>query len=173
MSTTTPTWAMTRAGPGDYSRARDAQRLGRAQIKWPDQGALRTWARQQGWPAPRWGFPGKFTDTMLASEESFELAISQSGVEMSIPKREFLITAEKLGELDGLYAERSPEGRPSGWGMLVEDLRQIRRAVEAGVVVAIDGGPQLKTWQEFYSWAHGRYHALEDGYDHWIGDDAS
>jgi hypothetical protein len=50
-------------------------------------------------------------------------------------------------------------------GALVEELRVIRRAVEAGFVV------ELRTWQGFYSWAHGRYHALEDGYDSWIGSD--
>ena len=49
-------------------------------------------------------------------------------------------------------------------------MREIRRAVEAGVVVEIDGR-KLKSWASFYDWAHGRYHMLEDGYDSWIGDD--
>ena len=61
------------------------------------------------------------------------------------------------------YAERS-------WRWLVESLREIRRAVEADVVVEIDG-QQLKSFGSFYTWAHGRYHVLEDGYDPWIGDD--
>jgi hypothetical protein len=47
-----------------------------------------------------------------------------------------------------------------------------RRAVEAGVVVTI-AGETLKSWSGFYTWAHGRYHTLEDGADSWIGDDAS
>jgi hypothetical protein len=54
----------------------------------------------------------------------------------------------------------------------VEALRELRRAVEAGVALQVEGGPDLRTWQEFYAWAHGRYHMLEDGYDPWIGDDA-
>jgi hypothetical protein len=54
----------------------------------------------------------------------------------------------------------------------VESLREVRRAVEAGVVVHVDG-KQLTSFDSFYSWAHGRYHALEDGYDSWIGDDKS
>jgi len=56
--------------------------------------------------------------------------------------------------------------------MLVEDLREIRRAVEAGVAVTVEGEGLLLNWQGFYRWAHGRYHMLEDGYDKWIGDDS-
>ncbi len=63
-------------------------------------------------------------------------------------------------------------GYPTSWGSLVEALRAIRRAVEAGVVVHIEGEQPLLSWQHFYQWAHGRYHMLEDGYDTWIGDDA-
>ena len=54
--------------------------------------------------------------------------------------------------------------------MLVEELREIRRAVEAGVAVKVEG-KTLRSWGAFYDWAHGRYRALEDGYDSWIGDD--
>ena len=91
----------------------------------------------------------------------------------NIPKRDYTISAEKLSELDALYAERSPSGRPTGWGRLVKKLPAIRRTVEAGVVVHVADTPPLRTWQGFYDWAHGRYHMLEDGYDHWIGDDVS
>lgn len=84
-----------------------------------------------------------------------------------------MITTEKLAELDALYAARSASGRPTAWGPLVEKLRDIRRAVEAGAVVEIEGAQTLRTWEEFYAWAHGRYHMLEDGWDHWIGDDKS
>ncbi len=55
---------------------------------------------------------------------------------------------------------------------IVAELRDIRRAVEAGVVVHVAGEEPMLNWQNFYSWAHGRYHMLEDGYDKWIGDDA-
>ncbi|HET8798916.1 MAG TPA: hypothetical protein VFO89_14580, partial [Thermoanaerobaculia bacterium] len=64
-----------------------------------------------------------------------------------------------------------PGGRPDQWGLLVEMLREIRRAVEAGVVVRVEEGVELRDWQSFYNWAHGRYHALEDGSDAWIGHD--
>ena len=92
---------------------------------------------------------------------------------MDNSKQERTITADELAELDALYAERSSSGRPTSWGALVEELRKIRRAVEAGTVVTVEDGPRLSTWQGFYSWAHGRYHMLEDGYDSWIGDDNS
>lgn len=84
-----------------------------------------------------------------------------------------MISAEKLKTLDEMYAARSPSGHPTSWRALVEELREIRRAVEAGAVVQVEGGGTLRTWQEFYDWAHGRYHMLEDGCDSWIGDDRS
>lgn len=84
----------------------------------------------------------------------------------------YTISAARLRELDALYDERSESGQPVSWGSLVEELREIRRAVEAGVVVKVEGGQTLRTWQGFYDWAHGRYHALEDGYDKWIGNDS-
>ena len=84
-----------------------------------------------------------------------------------------VLAAARLAEFDALYAARSPEGRPTDWGALVEALRSIRRAIESGGTVQVEGGPILRTWEEFYAWAHGRYHMLEDGYDHWIGDDQS
>lgn len=92
--------------------------------------------------------------------------------------REHTITIKELEELDAMYEETEDMGilgrRPTSWGPLVEELRRIRRLVEAGVSVRIEGTETvLKTWSSFYAWAHGRYHALEDGSDHWIGDDAS
>lgn len=57
-------------------------------------------------------------------------------------------------------------------GLLVGVLREIRRAVEAGVAATVEGTQTIRTWQGYYNWAHGRYHMLEDGHDHFIGDDA-
>ncbi len=84
---------------------------------------------------------------------------------------EHMISTEDLRALDALYEARSPSGRPTSWHALVEELRQIRRAVEAGTVVQVEGDATLRTWSEFYAWAHGRYHMLEDGCDPWIGSD--
>ena len=92
--------------------------------------------------------------------------------------REHTLTIEKLKELDALYQETEDRGilgqRHTGFGPLVEELREIRRLIEAGVHVRIEGMQTvLNTWANFYDWAHGRYHKLEEGSDHWIGDDAS
>ena len=84
-----------------------------------------------------------------------------------------VVSTEELGELDALYAARSASGRPTSWHALVEELRKIRRIVEAGTAVRVENEATLRTWSEFYAWAHGRYHMLEDGCDPWIGDDRS
>ena len=176
MNNNIPTWALRAATFEDQGFAKDAQQQGRMQIKWPNIKALRSWAKQQRWPTPWFGFEEAFINTMLESKENFELAINESGIAIHIPKQEHMISVEKLRELDALYEEREDMGgrRPTRWGQLVEELRQIRRAVEAGVVVKVEGTQTvLKTWQSFYDWAHGRYHMLEDGYDSWIGDDES
>ena len=84
---------------------------------------------------------------------------------------EHIVSTEKLKNYDSLYAARSPSGRPTSWHALVEELRHVRRVIEAGAVVQVEGEGTLRTWKEFYEWAHGRYHMLEDGHDNWIGDD--
>jgi hypothetical protein len=94
-------------------------------------------------------------------------------------EREHTVTAEMLEEFDALYEDAevitpTVRSHQRHWGTLVEELRKIRRLVEAGVAVKIEGTTTvLTTWQEFYTWAHGRYYRLEEGCDHWIGDDKS
>jgi hypothetical protein len=165
-----PAWALQPATADDHALARDARQRGVLRITWPDEKALRAWSKQQGWRAPFFGFEDDFLGRMLLSPENFALALAGSGVALQLPRREYALPAEELAELDGMYAARGAGGRPNQWGALVAELRAIRRAVEAGVSVQVEGAP-LRTWQEFYSWAHGRYHMLEDGYDDWIGND--
>jgi len=172
MDNTIPAWALRAATSGDQGLAQEAHRQGSMQIKWPNAKALRIWAKQQGWSTPLFGFEESFIAQMLQTKEQFELALKQSGIEIQIPRQEYTISGEKIRELDALYEQRSSSGHPNGWGILVEELREIRRAVEAGVMVNIEGEQSLVSWQDFYQWAHGRYHMLEDGYDKWIGDDS-
>ena len=167
-----PAWALQAAKPDDHGTAEEAHRRGRLEITWPDQRALRAWAKQQRWPTPLFGFEAAFTAHMLASPANFALAVADSGVEVTIPRRGYALTGERLRELDALYEARSPGGRPTSWDALVEELRELRRAVEAGIAVTVEGDGLLRSWQEFYQWAHGRYHMLEDGADRWIGDDS-
>ena len=167
-----PVWAMRPATAEDYEVVQAAHGKGMMQIRWPDRKALRQWTKQHAWPAPWFGFEKAFLAKMFGSPQSFTQAIADSGIEIQIPQREFILSGEKQEALDALYADRSPGGLPVGWDTLVEELREVRRAVEAGVVVQVEDGPRLQTWQGFYEWAHGRYHMLEDGADRWIGDDS-
>jgi hypothetical protein len=167
-----PAWALRAATVEDQGFAKEAHRHDRMQIKWPNDRALRIWAKQQGWSTPFFGFEEVFITKMLETKENFELAITESGIEIHLPRREYRITDEKIRELDALYEKRSSSGRPTNWGDLVEELREIRRAVEAEIMITIEGEQTIRSWQSFYSWAHGRYHMLEDGYDKWIGDDS-
>jgi hypothetical protein len=171
-----PTWARQPVTPEEHDVAsiQRAYDQGSAQIQLPDGKALKEWARSHGWPTPWFGFQAAFIAKMFENQESFGLALRESGLQIFIPIREHTLSIERLKELDALYAERSSSGQPVGWGSLVEQLRAIRRLVEAGIKVKIEGTEiVLATWSNFYEWAHGRYHMLEDGYDHWIGDDDS
>jgi hypothetical protein len=67
------------------------------------------------------------------------------------------IRIEMLKELDALYEETEDMGslgrRPTRWGTLVEELRKIRRLVEAGITVKIEGTQMvLNSWKSFYDW---------------------
>lgn len=172
MNNAIPTWALRAATAEDWDFAQAAHRHGSMHITWPLEQALRSWAKQQGWARPWFGFEEAFIATMLESKAHFALAITESGIEIHIPRQDYTIPDERIRELDALYKSRSSLGYPDSWGGLVEELRAIRRAVEAGVVVQIEGEQPMLSWQHFYQWAHGRYHMLEDGYDKWIGDDA-
>lgn len=167
-----PAWAMRTAKAEDYDIVRDSHSRGTMQIKWPDGKALRHWAKLQGWPTPWFDYETAFLAKMFESPINFTQAIHESGIEIQIPQQEYTLSAARLQELDALYEQRSPSGQPVSWGILVEALRELRRAVEAGVIVQVEDGPRIATWQEFYAWAHGRYHMLEDGYDAWIGNDS-
>lgn len=167
-----PAWALRAATVEDHGLVKEAHGQGRMQIKWPHVNAVRSWAKQQGWSTPFFGFEEAFIANMLETKENFALALEKSGLEIQVPQQQYTITDETLCTFDALYEGRSSSGRPDRWGILVEQLRDIRRAVEVGVVVNIEGEQPIVSWQGFYSWANGRYHMLEDGYDKWIGDDS-
>lgn len=171
-----PHWALEAATAQDRQRAADAHRKGTWQITWPDVTSLRAWARQHGWPAPWFVFERRFIEKMLESDDNFKVVVEDSGLQVQIPLEQYKVSDDQLRALDAMYDERADMGvlgsRPTGWGSLVEELREIRRAIEAGVVVEVDGR-KLKSVGSFLTWAHERYHMLEDGYDSWIGDDKS
>ena len=176
MTQAIPVWAKQRVLPG-VPGVVEVRRLydeGRTEIQLPELKELKRWAKSHGWPAPLFGFKEAFIAKLFESDETLSLALNDSGVDINIPIEEHTVTLEKLQYLDALYEERDDTGnggRPTQWGALVDELREIRHLVEAGVEVKVEGTDTvLTTWQEFYEWAHGRYHMLEDGYDSWIGD---
>ena len=170
MTKSLPSDFLQMATPADRELVEDARRRGTLQITWPERNALRQWAGKHGWRAPRFGFEESFTAKMLESEETFALALNESGIRLVVPSARYTLPPERLRNFDEWYDERGADGRPSAWGNLVEALRDVRRAVEAGIAVEIDGRT-FRQFGDFYEWAHGRYHMLEDGYDRWIGDD--
>ncbi|HET6446566.1 MAG TPA: hypothetical protein VFI27_18505 [candidate division Zixibacteria bacterium] len=172
MSYYVPSWAFEKATPEMRKSVQTAQDQGNMVIEWPEKKALRFWSKQQGWPAPRFSFEGSFIKKMLESDENFAKALDETGIVVVVPTEQHTLSDEELQELDESYKERDSSGHPTSWGGLVEELRGMRRAVEMGVVLLIEGN-KLKEAGSFYTWAHGRYSLLEDGYDSWIGDDNS
>jgi hypothetical protein len=175
-----PAWAKQKVSPDtdDFFSVRRSHRQGRTEIQLPDMRELKSWAKAQGWPTPWFGFKEAFMAKLFESEATFALALRGSGLQIHVPIQEHTLTTARLNELDELYEEREDMGvlgqRPTRWGTLVGELREIRHLVEAGITVKVEGTDTvLDTWQRFYEWAHGRYHMLEDGYDSWIGDDES
>lgn len=171
-----PDWAKMKvtSGQPDFGEVRQAYQQDRVLVQWPDLSGLKRWAKAQGWPVPWFGFKEAFLTKMFETDANYAAAMETSGIVLVVPISEYVVTAHNLAALDALYEQRGDSGRPNGWGSLVAELRQIRRLVEAGVEVKIEGtSTVLTTWQSFYDWAHGRYHMLEDGYDSWIGDDLS
>lgn len=171
-----PRWAMEIATPQDRQRAKDAYRTLMWQLAWPERKSIRAWAKQQGWPAPGFFFDGRFIKKTLESDENFALALNESGLQIRIPREYYKFPDQELKRMDRWYEEREDMGvlgsRPVSWGILVESLREIRRAIEANVVIEIEGKP-IKSVSSFLTWAHARYYLLEDGYDSWYGDDNS
>ena len=183
-----PTWALRPAGDGDLDAVRQARQKGVLVVRWrrgaaEDPAALPAaqgvdWARRQGWRISRWqawwSAEGAFLDAALRDDDRFRLALLEAGAELLIPKELHTLGSAELRALDDLYTTTEDMGvlgrRPTRWDELVADLRELRRVVEAGVVVEVEGR-ELRTWNDFYTWAHGRFSGLEDGSDAWIGDD--
>ena len=168
-----PDWAMKSARIEDYDRACSLKDRTAPQISYPERKALRAWAKARNWPTPLFFFEDAFLKTLFETQENFRLALEDSVVEIRLPIKHYAFPAKELAELDAMYEARGADGRPSEWGLLVTALREIRRAVEAGVTIEFEDGVKLTSWSSFYTWAHGRYHMLEDGFDSWIGDDTS
>jgi hypothetical protein len=173
MTRTTPKWAMRPIEVEDRGDMEKLLRRGLIEITWPEIKSLKRWAGEHHWPTPWFGFKESFMEQILESDSKFLMGLKNSGVKMCVPRQQVDFDAYRLRDLDELYKARNDDGRPSDWRQLVEELRELRRAIEAGVAIKVEEGSVLRSWQGFYSWASSRYAGLEDGCDAWIGDDNS
>ncbi|HUM72208.1 MAG TPA: hypothetical protein PLK31_25570, partial [Chloroflexota bacterium] len=158
-----PAWAKQRVLPDDpnFLEVRQLHGQGRTEIQLPDLKELKGWAKSHGWPTPMFGFKKAFITKLFESDETFSLALNESGINIYVPIKEHILTIETLNKLDALYEEREDNGplggRPTRWGTLVSELREIRHLVEAGIKVHVEGTQTvLTTWPSIYAWAHGR-----------------
>jgi hypothetical protein len=173
MTSTTPDWAMRPVEVEDRENMSSLLRRGLVKITWPEISKLKRWAREHHWATPWFGFKETFIRQMLESDSKFLMGLNNSGIRVSVPKKQVDFDAYQLRDLDELYKARDDDGRPGNWNQLVRELRDLRHAIEAGVALKVDATHTLRSWQDFYTWAHSRYPGLEDGCDSWIGDDRS
>lgn len=158
-----PNWALSKATALDWESAKKAYHSRTAKIVLRHPESLRSWMKGKGWKRPWLFLEESFMKQLFASDENYRLVLREYVADIRIPKKNVVISEEDLQSMDEDYAARSYSG-------LVEGLREIRRVIEAGTEVEIDG-KKLKSFNSFYTWAHARYHLLEEGSDKWIGDD--
>ncbi|MCB0689644.1 MAG: hypothetical protein KDC53_24055 [Saprospiraceae bacterium] len=154
---------MTKSKSPDWELVKKAHQAGTVKIELLNDASLRSWMKGNGWKSSWIFLEESFKKQLLSEEWKYRQALEGGIVEIMIPKDKVNISGETLKDLDESYEERS-------WSSLVESLRDMRRAVEAGVILEVEGKP-IKTWNAWYSWAHSRYPGLEEGSDLWIGDD--
>ena len=68
--------------PGDRLRAVQAHSEGSLTVSW--WSTTRNGARKLGWPTPFFGWKRAFIKRMLASDENFERALIESGIDVYI-----------------------------------------------------------------------------------------
>ena len=171
-----PKWAIKKASREDYQLTLKAFNNGTGRIIWPIGNAIRVWAKEQGWSSSWIFFKTRFQKKVFESEENFILAIQQCGLIIMIPLESYQYPESELKIMDKWYNNRKDMDelgmRPVDWGLLVESLREIRRATEVGVKIDIDS-QTLASTSDFFTWANSRYPLLAEGYDSWYGDDKS
>ena len=158
-----PNWALTRARFEDRIKVKKAFEKRNAHFVFKDRKKLKSWMKSKKWRTS-WLFPEKsFYQALLANDENFQTALSENVVEILVPKSTYKVPEKEIEKIDQYYEQEE-------WDWAVECLREIRRAIDAGVVIKI-GDQQFTTAGSFYTWAHKRYHILEEASDKWILDD--
>ncbi len=158
-----PGWALTKAGSEDRKIVKEAFDKKRTNFVFKDKKSLKSWMKSKKWRTS-WLFPEQsFYQAIFENDDNFQTALSENIVEIFLPKSAYKVPDKEIEKIDQYYEQEE-------WDWAVECLREIRRAIDAGVVIKI-GDQQFTTAGSFYTWAHKRYHILEEASDKWILDD--
>lgn len=155
-----PTWALEKAEPQDRDRARNAYQKKTGRFTITNRATLKDWMKAQAWKQSRFALEGSFYKQCFQDDDYFRTALEEQVVEMWIPKQSHQVSKTDLASMDKDYNDRE-------WAAAVAQLKDIRRAIDAGVTIEVDG-QTFKSSGSFYNWAHKRYHSLEEASDDWI-----
>lgn len=158
-----PSWALRPANISEREKAADAHYRGKAKIVFKDRKKLKPWMEYHGWKTSWFNLEDAFYKELFSSDEYFQEALSEGVVEVFVPIVSYKFSENELAKIDESYKAQK-------WNWVVEDMREIRRAVEAGIIIEVDD-KKLTSFSSFYEWAHQRYHLLEECADKWIGND--
>lgn len=157
-----PNWALEKAGPHDRVRAKEAYEKETGRFTVPNRVSLKDWMKAQGWKRSWISLEGSFYKQCFQDDSLFQLALKEEMVDIWIPKEVCQISVADLASMDKDYDAQD-------WSTAAAKLRDIRRAIDAGVIIEIDG-QSFKSSGSFYTWTHQRYHALEEISNEWMMD---
>ena len=162
-STILPSWALRSATTAEREKAADAYYRSKAKTVFRDRKKLRSWIEYHGWKTSWLHLEDSFYKELFSNDEFFKEGLEDGVVEIFIPKESYTFSDEEFKNINDGYSARE-------FNWVVEYLREIRRAIEAGILVEIDG-LQLKSEIAFYNWVDKQFHILEEVADKWIGND--
>ena len=103
MNTNLPSCALRRATAADRLATKQAYEQAAMQTNWDTCDPLKTWAKEGGWPTLWLSFQKAFCTELLENNENFSLAVSESGLQITILKQTYTILDDELHETDDEY----------------------------------------------------------------------
>lgn len=158
-----PNWALEKAGPHDRVRAKEARQKDTGRFTLPNRVSLKEWMKARGWKRSWISPEGSFYKQCFQDDTLFQLVLKEKMVDIWIPKQSHRISEADLAAINRDYEAQD-------WSATAAQLRDIRRALGAGVIIEIDG-QSFKSSGSFYTWVHQRYHALEGISNEWMTDE--
>jgi len=157
-----PNWALEKAGPNDRVRAKEAYQRETGRFTVPNRVSLKDWMKARGWKRSWISPESSFYRQCFQDDTLFQLALKDNMADIWIPKQSHQLSDADLAAIDEDYEQKD-------WSAAVAQLRDIRRAIDGGVTLKIDG-QTFKSSGFFYTWAHQRYHTLEEISNEWMMD---